>query len=154
MLFAADDVLDVSELGRHRQRHSGVGRRIDELARRREVEGERLLAQHGDAALDEIESDLDVGRGRGADHRRVDLQVREELVVGRERRAREGFAHLPGPLEGRVGDADDARVPEPAEDRDVGLGDGTGADEREPQHLLHGDAPTLVRATSSIRSAM
>ena len=77
MLLALDHVVDVAELRRHRQQRRPPPRPPRTIRRAlADVERERLLAQHVDAAAQEVERDLLVGVRRRADDDGVEPRVR------------------------------------------------------------------------------
>ena len=59
--LGANDVFDIAVLGRHGQPDARLDRRLEHRLRTRNVQAERLLAEHVDLAFQEMETDLGHG---------------------------------------------------------------------------------------------
>ncbi len=145
------DVVDEAELRCHRQQAVAVGRGLEHGAGRRQVDGQRFLAEHRCSRFEGVTSEVGMGRGRGADQDRLgsgrldhQLGVTEagDLIGGRGR--------LDG-TRGHIGDGDQREVVERLEHLEIALGDPAGADQAEANgtHVLLASATAAARAAAS-----
>ena len=94
-----------------------------QLASGSKVDGERLLAEHGDAPREEVQGNLGVGGGRRANEHGVDRRAVSQLLPRTECLAAQGFGGAGRRIEANIGHRRDTSLFEAREDLEVGLGD-------------------------------
>src|SRR5579884_2728083 len=148
----ADHVVDEPELGRHREDDPVSLGELDEVARARGVDRQRLLAEHGHAPVQEVGADLGMGRGRRADDHGVAARLLAQLHVRLERHRVDATGERAGGVDVDVRDRDELRPLDALEQLDVRPSDAARTDQPDSKRGAH-DAPPASLSIDAVIAA-